>query len=228
MSFLTTQSINYRGFNMASSLSGYGPSKNLLFKDESDNYELWELKFWPYLWLQKLHNIVLETNGALQSVEPTADFTDKNAEVFATLVQLLDDKSIILIMRDAKNNGWKSLKILRDHYIGRSKPRIISMWCELTSLKLGCNENVTDFLLRAETCSSHLQGAGETVSDCLLISMILKRLPGQCKSITTVIIQQYIDKMTLSNFKSALKNFDENERSRSDYHKSESVLKFTA
>ena len=153
--------------------TGYGSSgahKKLFFNGESDNYELWEIKFISFLRLHKLASTVLDASGVLKDVAPPATLAEANAEVFDYLVQLLDDKSLNLIMRDGRNNGWKSLVILRDHYIGCSKPRIISMWCELTSLKLSINETVTEYVLRAESCSTHLQRAGETVSDSLLIS----------------------------------------------------------
>ena len=58
---------------------------------------------------------------------------EKNEEIFAMLVQVLDDKSINLILRDAKNDGRAAISILREHFIGYTKPRVISMWCELTT-----------------------------------------------------------------------------------------------
>jgi len=42
---------------------------------------------------------------------------DKN-EAFAELIQFLDDKSLPLVMRDARDNGRKALQILRQHYAG--------------------------------------------------------------------------------------------------------------
>ena len=57
-------------------------------------------------------------------------------KIFAELVQCLDNRSLTLIIRDAKDEGKKSLKILREHFIGKSKPRIISLYTELTSLKI--------------------------------------------------------------------------------------------
>ena len=58
----------------------------------------------------------------------------KNAEAFAELIQFLDDKSLSLIMRDAIDDGRKALGILPEHYAGKSKPRIILLYTELTSL----------------------------------------------------------------------------------------------
>ena len=168
---------------------GYGaPARNLIFTGEESNYEVWEMRFVSYLRLQKLHKYVMTDDDQLRSA-PEASETDgqrtaeqttdaeKNAEVFAALVQFLDDKSVSLILRDAKNDGRAALKILRDHYKGSSKPRIISMYSELTSLKLSSNETVTEYLLRAETCVARLKETGEIVSDGLLIAMALKGLP---------------------------------------------------
>ena len=90
-----------------------------------------------YLRLQKLHLVVVDTDDAILRSDPTeAADIEKNKKVFATLVQFLDDQALKLIIRDAKNNGRHSLQILRDHYLGSTKPRVISMYCDLTSLKL--------------------------------------------------------------------------------------------
>lgn len=45
----------------------------------------------------------------------------KNKETFARLIQFLDDKSLALVMRDARHDGRKALKILRAHYAGTGK-----------------------------------------------------------------------------------------------------------
>ena len=141
------------------------------------------------------------------------DFTDeeKHAEVYAELVQLLDDKSLTLIIREAKDDGPKALTILREYYIGSSKPRIIALYSELTSLKM-TNEDVTDYLLRGETAAALLRNAGEVVSDSLLICMLLKGLPDDYKAFSTIIIQK--GEMEFSNFKVALRNYEETEKCR--------------
>ena len=61
-------------------------------------------------------------------VEP-ADQAE-NCEALASVMQFLDDQSQNLIIRDVKNNMTElpSLSILREHYIGGSKPWLISMY----------------------------------------------------------------------------------------------------
>ena len=204
-------------------MSGYLPSnhRNLIFNGEETNFEIWETKFLSYLRLQKLLDYVMDEEGkfltapaqtavqgeggAAMPAAPRADDSVKNGEVFATLVQFLDDKSINLIIRDAKNNGREALRILREHYIGSTKPRIIAMYCELTSLSLSQNETVTEYLIRAENYVARLKEAGESVSESLLIAMIVKGLPETYKSFSTLVMQQDVDKMGLRKFKSALK-----------------------
>ena len=75
----------------------------------------------------------------------------KNANCFAELVQHLDDRSLSLIITEAKDDGRKALKVLREHYQEIEKPRIIALYAELTSLKKGENQTTTDYMIRAET-----------------------------------------------------------------------------
>ena len=215
-----------------SNSTGYGPpARNQIFTGEEGDYEIWEMRFTSYLRLQKLHNYVMKPDDSLKTgpdphpdpaataaviAAHNAQDAEKNSEVFASLVQFLDNRSVTLIMRDARNDGRKALKILRDHYRGSTKPRIISMYCELTSLKLSPTESVTDYLLRAETCKARLAEAEETVSDGLLVAMCIKGLPESFSSFSTVIQQK--DNVDFAAFKLAIKNFEENERARHEHY----------
>ena len=211
---------------------GYG-SKNLMFTGEDCDYEVWEMKFLSFLRIHKIHKYIVMADDTLRTgpVPPvegqSAELdTEKNAEAFAYMIQFLDDKSINLIIRDAKNNGRGALAILREHYVGSSKPRIISMYSELTSLKLSSNESVTDYILRAETCKAKLTEAGETVSDGLLIAMLLRGLPSNFASFSTLVSQQ--GDLSFTKFKTSLRTFEENEKARLEHQsdlQSDNVMK---
>ncbi|XP_064100742.1 uncharacterized protein LOC135211359 [Macrobrachium nipponense] len=181
---------------------------------------MWEIKFLAHLRLRKL---ILDESEDRTS----AEFIDKNADIFAEIVQVLDDKSLQLIMRDAVNDGRKALAILRDHYQGTGKPRIISLYTELTSLQMRGEECVTDYFLRAETTSTSLKSAGETISDSLLIAMVLKGLTRRIYSFNTVVMQKD-NEPTFLEFKSLLRSYEESLRSREAHRpnvKNENVLK---
>lgn len=118
----------------------------LIFDGDEKNYELWETKFLGHLCLQGLKETILNE----PSDEDEGD-TAKNAEAYAELIQCLDDKSLSLVMREAADDGRAALGILREYYAGKEKPRIISLYTELTSLQKESSESVTDYVIRAET-----------------------------------------------------------------------------
>lgn len=181
--------------------TGYGPRARNFFNGDERKYELWETKFMGYLHILKLKSTV-------ESEEP--DET-KNADVYAELIQVLDDRSLALVMRDAKDDGKKAIGILREHYMSSGKPKVISLYTELTTLSKREAESVTDYLLRAEAAVAALKNAGETVGDALLIAMVLKGLPQDFKAFNTVITQK--DKQpSYPEFKVALRAFEENEK----------------
>ena len=180
--------------------TGYGPryASRLLFDGDEAKYELWEVKFLGHMHLQKLQDTILpDGEGGVAAGNIDAN---KNAEAFAELVQCLDDCSMSLVMRDAKDNGRKALKILRDHYLSSGKPCIIALYTELTSLKKSSSESVTVYIIQAETAATSLKTAKETISDSLLVAMVLKGLPPEFKPFATVITQK--DKaVTFAEFK---------------------------
>ena len=192
--------------------TGYGPRMaagryaRLIFDGDERKYESWEVKFLGYMRLLKLRDTILPPSG-------TDVDADKNAEAFAELIQFLDDKSLSLVMRDAMDDGKKALEILRQHYASSSKPRIISLYTELTSLVKRSDESVTDYVIRAETAAAALNNADENVSDSLLIAMVLKGLPESFKPFVVVVTQS--DKQqTFTEFKAALRSFEDTERAR--------------
>ena len=87
------------------------------------------------------------------------------------------------------------------------------------------DESVTDYMIRAETASTSLKTAGETISDSLLIAMVLKGLPTEFKPFSTVVTQKDKDQ-TFSEFKVALRSFEETERAYCEEPK-DSVMKFS-
>ena len=86
------------------------------------------MKFLGYLRIQHLHQIVLSPTEQSDDI----DAVEKNATVFAELIQYLGDKSLSLVVRDAQDNSRKALK---EHYLSKGKLKVISLYTELTSLR---------------------------------------------------------------------------------------------
>ena len=63
------------------------------------------------------------------------------------------------------------------HITTSSKPRIIALYTELISLKRLPSESVIDHIFPAETAATWLKTAKETISDSLLLVIVLEILP---------------------------------------------------
>ena len=81
----------------------------LFFDGDKSEYEVLEVKFLGYLRIQHLYEIILSPTDQSDDM----DFAEKNSTVFAELIQYLDDLSLSLVMRDAKDNRPKALGISR-------------------------------------------------------------------------------------------------------------------
>ena len=177
-------------------LTGYGPSMNpnLQFDGDDQKYEMWEVKFMSLMRIKKLHDV-------FTAAHPNAD---KNAQAFAQMSLLLDQRSLALVMRDARDNGKEALKILRAHYQSSGKPHIITLYTELTTLKKGSSESITDYIIRAERAFTMLTAAGETVSESLLVAMVLKGLPEEYQPFVAIVTQAETE-YDFSKFKQSLR-----------------------
>ena len=122
--------------------TGYGHARissnydGLHFSGDEKQWELWEERFMAYIRQKKLYDVIqpAEADAAVDA--------GKNAEAYAELVRCLDDRSLGLIMRDAKNDGRKAMQLLRTHYAGSGKARIIMLYNQLTSLCKSSNEDM--------------------------------------------------------------------------------------
>ena len=200
-------------------LTGYGPSniwQNLTFDGNERKYDLWETKILGYMKLKKLKMVFVT------EVEITEE---QNETAFSELIQFLDERSLSLIIREARDDGRKAWKILREFYASSSKPRIITLYNQLTTLQKTRSETVTDYLIRAENTAMSLRSVGEQVSDALLIAMVLKGLPDEYKAFVAVTTHSE-NVQTFQKFKASLRNFEETENTRRNKNEKEnSVLK---
>ncbi|KAJ8369510.1 hypothetical protein SKAU_G00095380 [Synaphobranchus kaupii] len=114
-------------------------------------------------------------------------------------------------MHEASEDGRGALEILREHYAGRGKPRIIGLYASLTTLRRASNESVTDYIIRAETIITALRDAGEVMSDELTVAMILNRLPDLFKPLA-IHVTQNEDQVMFIDFKRRLRNYEQAEK----------------
>ena len=58
--------------------------------------------------------------------------------------------------------------------MGKSRPRVLALYTELTSLQNGQDESIMDYILCAKTAVAPLKSVGEPVIDSVLVTMLLK------------------------------------------------------
>ena len=141
----------------------------------------------------------------------------KNEKAYAKLVLLLDETSLAIIMNDAKDKGRDALSLLTDHNRGSVKLRIQTMYTNLCNRKYPYGEDLTEYISVAERLASNLKAARETISDIILIAMVMKGLPSTFDSFI-VFVTQSTKVYTFTEFKSTIRNFSLNVKSRGNHH----------
>ena len=77
----------------------------------------------------------------------------------------MDDKSLSLEIRYAQDNGRKALTILRKRYLSKGKPKVISLYTELTYLIRLESDYITNNIIRTENISIAQKKAADLISD---------------------------------------------------------------
>lgn len=125
----------------------------------------------------------------------------------------MDQRSFSLLIKDAKDNTREAPRILRWYYAGSCKPRMPTLYNQLTTLKKSHSECITDYSIKVENAATALNATNEMVKDSVLVRMVLKQLPDAYTPFTTVISHQERFQ-NFEKFKQALRNLEENKKTK--------------
>eukprot|EP00794_Sanderia_malayensis_P020929 gene20929-22983_t len=185
------------------------PRSRIYINGEAESFSIWETRFTNYL-----YTLDKGIHDAITAEEEGDNFEEYNRRAYAELVQVLDERSLQLVLNDAANDGQAAFQILKNHYASIEKRRVLTLHEELTTIKMGSDEDITDYIIRTERAAMGLRTAGDTITENLLIAMTLKGPPESYKSF--VVVHMQLDKYkTLTEFKAALNNYANIEALRS-------------
>ena len=128
---------------------------------EEDDFAYWSEQFEGYMHTKELR-------GQLLGTEASND--DEKYNIWAEHVQCFDKRSIMMLKSECKGNGPETWKRLSANFSSSETPRVMNLLEQLTSPSLKPAEEMTDYLIRAETLSSSLEVARENISEKLLVS----------------------------------------------------------
>ncbi len=97
-------------------LTGYGPRARITFNGESESFQIWETRFTNFL-----NTLDKGVYNAMTGGKEGKDSEEKNRRAYAKLVQVLDERSLQLIMNDTRNDGQEAFEILKEHYASTEK-----------------------------------------------------------------------------------------------------------
>ena len=126
----------------------------LQLSGEEDDFAYRSEKFKGYMLTKKLRGQLLGNDTSNN---------DEKYNNWAELVPFLDKRSIMMLKSECKGNGPEAWKRLSAHSSSSETPRVMNMLEKLTSLSLKPTEEMTDYLIIAETLSSWLEVAGEKI-----------------------------------------------------------------
>ena len=174
-------------------------SHHLVFSGEEEDFAYWSEVFEGYMHRKKLRKELIGEE------ESTAE---QKYDIWAELIQFLDKRSVMMLTSECRGDGPAAWTLLKSRFANDGTPRRMALLQQLTILVLKENEEMMDYLVRAESLTNSLKTAGEEISDSLLISVVLKGLPKAFDYFKTV-HDFSKDKSTFADVKKSLKAFSD-------------------
>jgi hypothetical protein len=164
-----------------------GDSKKWLqFSGHAEDFPYWSERFEAAMHSKKLDKVLVGRNVAPTEEPGIQALVDQKYTLWTELVQVLDKKTLMLVRRDCKGDGFAAWAMLQAHFKSNERPRILSLMEKLTCLKLSESEDVGEYVVRAEELACDLKDAGENVSNSMLFSIVLKGLSSEYDTFVTV------------------------------------------
>ena len=90
-----------------------------MFSGNEEDFSYWADRFEAFIHCKKL-NKVLEGDGGRHH-------DSQNVTLWSELVQCLDKRSLMLVRRDCKNDGYGAWLKLKEHFKSSERPRILNL-----------------------------------------------------------------------------------------------------
>ena len=93
--------------------------------------QIWETRF-----INHLYTMDKQVHDTIAGENEVDDFDVHNRRAYAELVQVLDERSLQLIMHDTRNDGKAGFKFLKDLYVSTENPWILTLYKTLTTITM--------------------------------------------------------------------------------------------
>ena len=115
--------------------------------------------------------------------------------------------------------GWS---VLCKRFKSFERLRLQKLISDLTNLRKYNNENIVDYITRAEDMQLNISKVDESISEKMFVSMLLKGVPRENESFCTLV--KYSQDKPLDGIKLDLINFESERRNCRNTEKSESIF----
>ena len=122
------------------------------------------------------------------------------------LVQALDKPSV-LFLRPHKGDDTRAWDVQCKRFKSFERPQLHKLIAQLTRLRKTSSESIVDYLTRADDMQYNLTLVNEGISEKIIVSIILKRLPKKYENFATL-VKYSKDEKTVEEIKRDLINFD--------------------
>ena len=215
-------------------------NERIRFSGKEEDFLYFSEQFEARIFVLKLYK-VLDVSSTFEdyvpSTRPNASRAEKDAaiakgreickekqmQIWYELVLLLDKQSV-LCLRPYEGDGAQAWDVLTKRFRSFERPRLQKLVSKLTSLVQRDDDNLIEYITRAEELQFNLNQVSEGLSEKVFTSILLKGLPNEFDVFVTI-AKYCSENKSLDELKRDLINFDTERRIESDRkNASESVF----
>ncbi|UYV74494.1 hypothetical protein LAZ67_11003683 [Cordylochernes scorpioides] len=173
------------------------------------NYAIWSMRMEALLEAKQLFEVIANQTPIKNERDPTSikifeDWSRKNNETLGYMILSMSPE-IAIIYKGIKNARqiWNSL---RERFEGETEDKAMNLFLELTKLKKQHNENIDNYITRAQGLCNQISQLGKFISERELVRYIIEGLPDNYSSISTALVMNR--NIPIGNLRQILLDFE--------------------
>ena len=136
-----------------------------VFEGKSEDLEWWLAKAMVYLTKHHPEQAKCAKAGTVDDLKKIDKWQEANEGLYNFFIETLDKKTGKLIIREAKDDGYKALRVIKDHHVGCVKNNGMLALFELVTIAMKPDQTLTDYQIKLKELNAEVKESKFTMDE---------------------------------------------------------------